>query len=252
MASAGEVVDQIQVASEHLDQSRAALRGAAMFAEAAVSTLAAALDGTEHSSATQALDGFVCAWEKIAEIIDMLEVGENLIQDFLSRVGVPAFVSNCTSVQVSEQRDKRASKSQLSRPRSGTLTPEQVERLRVLLPPSVTPGTGARARGWWVGSDGGVHEEISGKQGATWEAANRYFSRMPRRPRTETHVEIKIAAYMRERNIRSVTLVINHIPCDGGPFSCDQLIAQILPAGFSLTVYGAHGFVRCYQGGAIT
>ncbi|GAA4604363.1 hypothetical protein GCM10023195_14820 [Actinoallomurus liliacearum] len=75
---------------------------------------------------------------------------------------------------------------------------------------------------------------------------------MPRRPRTETHVEIKLAAYMRENGIRSTTLVVNHIPCDDGPLSCDRLIPQILPAGSTMTVHGADGLVRSYQGGAAT
>ncbi|WP_425550683.1 DddA-like double-stranded DNA deaminase toxin [Actinoallomurus liliacearum] len=57
---------------------------------------------------------------------------------------------------------------------------------------------------------------------------------------------------MRENGIRSTTLVVNHIPCDDGPLSCDRLIPQILPAGSTMTVHGADGLVRSYQGGAAT
>jgi Double-stranded DNA deaminase toxin A len=68
-------------------------------------------------------------------------------------------------------------------------------------------------------------------------------------PARASDVEMKLAAHMRVNRIRSVTLVVNHIPGEG-PLGCDALVPVILPKGYTLTVYGANGFVREYKGGA--
>jgi hypothetical protein len=67
-------------------------------------------------------------------------------------------------------------------------------------------------------------------------------------PLRASDVEMKLAAHMRKKGIRSATLVTNHLPCEG-PLGCDALIPVILPEGYTLTVYGADGSVRVYKGG---
>jgi hypothetical protein len=54
---------------------------------------------------------------------------------------------------------------------------------------------------------------------------------------------MKLAVHMRKNGIRSATLVVNHVPCEG-PLGCDALVPVILPTGYTLTVYGTNGFVR--------
>lgn len=54
-----------------------------------------------------------------------------------------------------------------------------------------------------------------------------------------THVEAKVAYFMREGDQRRVVLVINNAkgPCRGGQQTCDALVRALLPAGAAIYVW---------------
>ncbi|WP_168200990.1 DddA-like double-stranded DNA deaminase toxin [Allokutzneria sp. NRRL B-24872] len=124
-----------------------------------------------------------------------------------------------------------------------------IDQLRAELPPPVVPRSGQKTHGRWIGPDGTAHAEISGRD-AKYERAIQFFKdmRVSRIPSKASDVEMKLAVHMRVNGIRSVVLLVNHVPCPG-PLGCDALIGVILPKGYTLTVYGANGFFREYQGG---
>lgn len=62
------------------------------------------------------------------------------------------------------------------------------------------------------------------------------------RPASATHVEMKIAYYLRRRaestgQAQHASVVINNAVCRG-EFGCSTLLAVLLPAGSTLTVHG--------------
>jgi len=62
-------------------------------------------------------------------------------------------------------------------------------------------------------------------------------------------VELKFAAYMREKGIRKAHIVINNKngPCEG-PLSCDGLLPRSLGAGYTLTVHWPGNKKKTYVG----
>ena len=55
-----------------------------------------------------------------------------------------------------------------------------------------------------------------------------------------THVEVKVAALMRERGVTAGVLVINHVggPCTGtAGFACSEVLSLIVPPGSTLRVW---------------
>jgi hypothetical protein len=116
------------------------------------------------------------------------------------------------------------------RDRPGTAR-DQIESLRGGLPPPVTTGTGQKTHGRWIGPDGAVHTEVSSKD-AKHEQAIQFFREIKARriPLRASDVEMKLAVHMRINDIRSVTLAVNHVPCEG-PMGCDALVPVILPEG---------------------
>ncbi|GAA2662749.1 MULTISPECIES: DddA-like double-stranded DNA deaminase toxin [Actinosynnema] len=129
--------------------------------------------------------------------------------------------------------------------------PDRIEELRRELPPPVTPRMGQKTHGRWFGPDGKVRSAISGKdEGFALVLRTVREMGMTRGfPLRAADVEMKTAAHMRASGITSATLVINHVPCDDGMFSCDRMVPVLLPAGSTLTVFGASGFRRTYHGG---
>ncbi|ATE56885.1 DddA-like double-stranded DNA deaminase toxin [Actinosynnema pretiosum] len=129
--------------------------------------------------------------------------------------------------------------------------PDRIEELRRELPPPVTPGAGQKTHGRWFGPDGKTRSAISGKDEgfALVLRTIRELGMTRGFPLRATDVEMKVAAHMRANGITSATLVINHVPCDDGMFSCDRMVPVLLPAGSALSVFGASGFRRTYHGG---
>jgi hypothetical protein len=62
------------------------------------------------------------------------------------------------------------------------------------------------------------------------------------------HAETKLAAYIRDNDIRHATVVVNNPACPG-TFGCETLVGLILPAGFSLTIHGPDGYNKTITGG---
>lgn len=129
---------------------------------------------------------------------------------------------------------------------AGQLTPDQVTALRRQLPEPIKPaerGTGRKTHGRWIDADGTVREMVSGEDEFS-SKANRYLTILGIRktPWTVNHVELKLAARLREQHDltgrpQHTTLVLNNVPCPGR-LGCASLLPRLLPAGCSLTVHG--------------
>lgn len=96
-----------------------------------------------------------------------------------------------------------------------------------------------KTRGLWTGSDGTDSPLVSGKGDPYHLAADEHAKKLGIGPlMTTSHVEIKFAMFMRERGLTSESIVINNIPCNDGPLSCESVLKDFLPEGSKLTVYG--------------
>lgn len=174
-------------------------------------------------------------------LLGLIASVERAIGDYVERLGLGRSVST---------RLKHGTSAGEVAARGSVRAAAAVEPLRAELPPTVAPGAGQKTQGRWTDPDGRVHAEVSGKDEKYYDAVELSREMKARRiPIRASDVEMKLAAHMRRRGIRSATLVVNNIPCEG-PLGCDALVPVILPAGSVLTVYGPGGFVRVYRGGA--
>ncbi|WP_082860123.1 DddA-like double-stranded DNA deaminase toxin [Alloactinosynnema sp. L-07] len=109
-----------------------------------------------------------------------------------------------------------------------------------------------KTSGYWVDDDGAEHGPlVSGHQDGYQEAVEllRALSIAPARGElwAAAHVEVKLAARLRSMTAKNVTLAINNQPCDTGPWSCDQLLPQVLRPGQRVTIYWPSG-KQTYRG----
>ena len=250
VSTLGEVIAQIREALRLSGDARQHLARAADLIEEATQLLAQACYGSTNPEAEQALALLAQAEQGIAELYELLEQAENGVQRYLDHLGADTTVGTVTATAVDSKRTGEQSDTPRERvPLSPSLTPARIERLRAELPPPVTSGAGQKTHGRWIAADGRVHAEMSGKDEKYDEALQLFKNMKVRRiPVRASDVEMKLAAHMRKNGIRSATLIINHVPCEG-PLGCDALVSVILPKGYTLTVYGANGFVREYKGG---
>lgn len=99
--------------------------------------------------------------------------------------------------------------------------------------------------GWFYDEDGIRHEfDSRGEAGEDAQHAREVLRSVgaPSAPNgsypAATHVEVKVAAYMRTSEVKVGVLVINHVggPCEG-VLSCDQVLATVLPSGAHLRIW---------------
>ncbi|HEX5406851.1 MAG TPA: DddA-like double-stranded DNA deaminase toxin [Pseudonocardiaceae bacterium] len=138
----------------------------------------------------------------------------------------------------------------------GPAKPDQVAIVRRQLPEPITAaerGAGRKTHGRWIDSDGRVHKIVSGED--TLSTATRARLRSFGFPRlsVESHAEMKLAEYLRQRfeasgRSQHVTVVVNNDVCSGD-LSCEELLPLMLPAGCTLTVYAPNDR-RTFIGGA--
>ncbi|WP_424185909.1 DddA-like double-stranded DNA deaminase toxin [Actinokineospora sp. G85] len=129
-----------------------------------------------------------------------------------------------------------------------------VETVRRELPPDVRPGSGEKTHSRWDAGDGEVKSSVSGEDEVA-ALVRSYLGKMTSRPLAiETHVEMKVAAHLRQRYEATGVpqhgfILINHQPCRGGR-SCSFYLPRMLPPGCSLTVHGTGGYCRTFTGGS--
>ncbi|GAA4005881.1 SCP1.201-like deaminase [Allokutzneria multivorans] len=228
MSTLGDVISRLRGVVSSCGQAQAGLGQAADLLDEAGAQYSDATAGTRDPSAHDALSLLGrSAAELNTALRSVMALGER-VRDFITALAGDGTVQPTTYVV--PQRDL-------------------IDRLRAELPPPVVPRSGQKTHGRWIGPDGSTHTEISGRD-AKYERAIQFFKdmRVSRIPSKASDVEMKLAVHMRVNGIRSATLLVNHVPCPG-PLGCDALIGVILPKGYTLTVYGADGFYRRYQGG---
>lgn len=94
--------------------------------------------------------------------------------------------------------------------------------------------------------DGAEHTYISGEQDEHYKRAIRVLQEVGAKPSrggtypAASHVEVKVAALMREDGISEVVLVVNHpagICSAGQGLSCQEVLPLVLPPGARLIVW---------------
>ncbi|WP_424188301.1 DddA-like double-stranded DNA deaminase toxin [Actinokineospora sp. G85] len=211
-----------------------------MLLDESIRGLRRVLGQSNDPQAQAALSSLELAHSDVARTRLVLDDVERLVNGYLANLGAGGEVQ------------------QAKRPTELPPATSLVEKLRAQLPPPVPPvdqrpsgGPRLRTHGRWVDPDGEVRPIVSGQDEMYTEAVAAFPALGLRRgiPSRASDVEMKLAAHMRNHDIRTATVVINYLPCRG-PFSCDELVPVLLPEGSTLTVYGTDGFVKTYKGGA--
>ncbi|WP_328328366.1 hypothetical protein OHA70_03335 [Kribbella sp. NBC_00382] len=153
------------------------------------------------------------------------------------------------SGSVAKAGDDSSSEGRRSQP---TISDQEAQDLFRRLPVRVERrGHREKTSGFWRDPDGNEQPLLSGIDGhremADRLASDKKLGDPPHTLAITSHVEVKFALMMRERELTDETIVINKRPCDGD-LGCDQMLSRFLPAGGSLTVYGPAGFKRTYRG----
>lgn len=114
-----------------------------------------------------------------------------------------------------------------------------------------TIASAKKTAGLFYDDDGFEHHFRSGdEKGADTERAREYLREVgAAMDRTgefpaASHVEVKVAALMRESGIQTGVLIINRTgpPCEGAAgFSCQEVLPRLLPAGYKLRVWFKSG-----------
>jgi hypothetical protein len=120
------------------------------------------------------------------------------------------------------------------------------ERIRARTPGSTEGTTGRLDR-----HDGGIGLPLeSGSRTGLVDALERRLGTLPEgfTKKNRTHVEAHAAAYLHlNPQIRSATLYINNEPCPRAN-GCRERLADMIPPGRSVTIYGPNEFWRVYHG----
>ncbi len=247
MSSSGDVAAQVSQACDKASQCRNALAVAQDLAEDAQAILAAALEGSGEPDADGAVANFGEVVTGVVDLWGILGSGMNHAQAVLD---VLTGGSPPPPRPVAPQAAQPTQQAKPDEPPA--IPPERIEHLRRELPPPVVPNSGQKTHGRWTTPDGEVRPLVSG-YGELLEECEKAFPDLGLRrglPNIAAHVETKLAAYMRNHNIPTATLIINNWPCEDGPLTCEQVVPALLPEGHTLTVYGPNGFSRTYRGGA--
>jgi len=111
--------------------------------------------------------------------------------------------------------------------------------------------TNRKTAGRWVGADGRERGPVSSGRDDDSRHAAEVLQKLGVGPvrgslLSTEHVEVKLAARLRDATHKQVSLVINNTPC-GGRYSCDRLLPQILKVGQALTLHWPGG-KKTYNG----
>jgi hypothetical protein len=245
VASIGEVVARMRKALDSCADGTARLHDADQELGASLDALNLALAGAGDDESISLLRLALAA---VGDARDAVQAAAQGVQQEVSRLDLGtaggAATGGATAPPVRSAQPPAGPAAPTGRPSA-----EQIERLRDELPPTVVGGTGQKTHGRWIDTDGNEHAEVSGKDEKYDQAIQLFRTMKARRiPVRASDVEMKLAAHMRTKGIRSATLVVNNLPCEG-PLGCDALVPVILPTGYTLTVHGPDGFVRVYEGG---
>jgi hypothetical protein len=257
VATLGEVIASIRSALDRLAQARQALVRAGTLLDEADQTLAHALAGSRAPEGEQALAFLVVARADINDAHRELIEAESRAQSYLNRLGATSSAGT-PAATASPTPAPTVTSGTVPTSEPTALSRERIEQLRAELPPDILPPDQRpqdeprrRTHGRWIGPDGQARPITSGEDELYAESVKAFPALGLRRglPRRASDVEMKLAAYIRNRGIRSAIVVINNTPCPG-PYGCDELVPVLLPEGCTLTVHGPNNFTKTYRGGA--
>lgn len=219
------ILNQIQAAHRAITHAQAQLTQS-------IATFAGVLRGSDGQESSTVATQLTQAHQTLTGTQAILAATDHHIVHYLATLGVPA-----TTTQAEPSRAPQ----------------DRIESLRRQLPPPIERGeNGRKTHGRWIGPDGAVHSSVSGYDGNSaiaWGMVQHAVG-LTREPTTLAHVELKVAAQMVHDKIKSVTLVINNVPC-GKKYGCANLLPVLLPAGYSMTVHGPNNYKRTFIGGAV-
>jgi SCP1.201-like deaminase len=187
------------------------------------------------------------AWEAAGttarDLIELLRHVDGLIVQYQRRLGAPGNAPPPTPGSGNQQG--RAA----PRPGASNLTDAQVDEIMKKLPER--SDTNRKTTGRWIGAEGRERGPVnSGRDDDSCHAAE-VLQKLGIGPvrgslLSTEHVEVKLAARLRDATHKHVSVVINNTPC-GGRYSCDRLLPQILKVGQALTLHWPGG-KKTYNG----
>jgi SCP1.201-like deaminase len=126
----------------------------------------------------------------------------------------------------------------------GDRYPQEAGALVAQLPKRVTPGAQERTVGVARMGDRELPEMSSGYDPVWSRAAEKHLESLGVNPeRLQHHVEVKLVAMMIDTRQPHAEVAINYTPCGVEiqrlrPDTCDKVLGDLLPAGYTVTVYG--------------
>ncbi|WP_326956273.1 DddA-like double-stranded DNA deaminase toxin [Amycolatopsis sp. NBC_01286] len=242
MSDVEKFAAELDVVVERVERAIAAMAKAGAGLDEAATDLAKVTQGTKALSVEQAQAFVVEARRGISALSARLDtVSRNLAAYRVDLAGPPVVAPI---------------------PAKPPVEPATVTASRAELPPPVRVGKGDKTHGLWSAAGSGEQSRllISGKRKTDEEDPDEpsfaevqaYFRKIGLPPYAiASHVEAKLAVRMAKTGLRDVTVTLNHVPCPGKG-GCDEELENILPNGFSLSVYGESGdgkrFFKRYTG----
>ena len=206
---------------------------------------------------TAALNAAAACFDEARSLIEQATGGSaraepaqavGLLTDALTRLGVVAgdaagckdkFTDYLTDVAGGANTQASGTTTTSHQPRGPSPGRDRAAQLRDQLP--ARTATNRKTHGRWFVGDRPAQALVSGEGDTTAELAAGYLARTgDQRAAVRAHVEIKLAALIRQRweatgQNATVTLVINNEICEGD-MSCFVFIPRLLPQGCSITV----------------
>ncbi|WP_447002388.1 DddA-like double-stranded DNA deaminase toxin [Saccharothrix isguenensis] len=226
VVSLGDVASGVRAACGKAAQARTALEQAEDLAQEAHDVLARALEGAHRLEADRA--------QVLAIFTRVVDACKSYLWPLLNEAVKDAesyaahLAAESALASGSQRPAQHPAQPPTAQPQSQALPaksskppvipPERIEELRRGLPPPVVPGTGQKTHGQWTTAEGEERTLVSG-YGELLEECEKAFPELGLRrglPNIASHVETKLAAYMRNHHVRSATLVINNRPCEDG------------------------------------
>ncbi|MDQ3526090.1 MAG: hypothetical protein M3451_13705 [Chloroflexota bacterium] len=243
-----QLAAQLRAVLSAMGDARERLVEAAQLDDDAQRNLAVLLHGTNDPTALQIVAELNTVHDDMARAFVTIDATKKIINDYIVHIGA---ITSAGPQRTSSP--DRPAPTEIG-PIGQGLTQDQIDRLRREIPPDIiayeqrprsTPQP--KTHGRWISPDGEVRTSVSGRDEHYREAIEWFESQGRKVPSRASDVEMKLAVHMRRNGIRSTTLIINHIPCEG-ELGCDTVVPTILPRGYTLTVHGARGFRKTYKG----
>lgn len=221
----------------------ASLQNAAAELSAAATAMREAAQGSTQTEPEQIAGAWAAASGAATDVLELLHRVAGLIEQLEQRLGTTGTSSPAAAPAGSQRGTAEPA------PKPGQLTDAQVNEIMKKLPER--SDTNRKTSGRWVDSSGQEQGPLHSGRDEDSRRAAELLRKLGIGPARGTllsteHVEVKLAARLRDGGSGHVSVVINNTPC-GGRYSCDRLLPQILKLGQAVTLHWPGG-KKTYDG----